>query len=128
MSAQSHAAQGLPRQPIPFILRYAPDGQWQGHILQCRILGQIIVVLKDEADIAAAESCPLLLVHSLQMMLASDDDLPFGGRLQSCQHIQKSRFSGTAAARNADKFTMQHRYVHAIQCTDSVSAHGIVFF
>ena len=41
VSAQSHAAQGLPRQPIPFILRYAPDGQWQRHILQCRVLGQL---------------------------------------------------------------------------------------
>ena len=126
MSAQSHAAQGLPRQPVPFILRYASDGQRQCHILQRRVLGQIIVVLKDEADIAAAELRPQFLVHSLQMMLTSNDDLTLRGRLKTCQHIQHGGLTGAAAACDTDKFALQHGHVHAIQRTDRVAADGVV--
>ena len=126
MSAQSHAAQGLPRQPVPFILRYASDGQWQGHILQCRVLGQVVVALEHKANIAAAEPCPLFLVHSLQMMLASDNDLTLRGRLKACQHIQHGGLTGAAAACDTDKFALQHGHVHAVQRTDRVAADGVV--
>ena len=128
MSPQSHAAQRLPRLPVPFSLRYAPDRQRQGHVLKSCILRQVVVALEHESDIAAAKLRPQLLVHGFQMVLTADDNLALGGRFQSRQHIQHGGLTGTTAARDADEFALQHGHIHAIQSTDRVAAHGIIFF
>ena len=62
------------------------------------------------------------------MVLAPEDDLTLGGRLQSRQHIQHGGLAGTAAARDADEFALPHGHVHAIQSTDCIAAHGIILF
>ena len=128
MLPQAHTAQRLPRLPVPFGLRYTTNSQRQCYVFQCRILGQIIVVLEHESDIAAAKLRPQLLVHGFQMVLTADDNLALGGRFQSRQHIQHGGLTGTTAARDADEFALQHGHIHAIQSTDRVAAHGIIFF
>ena len=52
--------------------------------------------------------------YGFQMVLAAEDDLTLGGRLQSRQHIQHGGLTGTAAARDADEFALPHGHIHAI--------------
>ena len=56
----------------------------------------------------------LVLIHFLQM-LSCYDNLALGGLLQSCQHVQHRRFTGTGGSHDRTELPAVNRQIHTVQ-------------
>ena len=121
---QTHQIQHLIGLLHPLFLRYATEHQRQRHIFHCVHGSQQIKGLENKAHMLPPELYQLVLVHFLQM-LSRYDNLALGGLLQSRQHVQHRRFTGTGGSHDGTKLSAVNRQIHTVQRTYLIFADPV---
>ena len=86
-----------------------------------------IVVLKDKADIAAAEDRQFFIVLLCQFV-APDDYAAGGGRIKSAHHVKQRGFAAAGGSHHGHKFALLHGKVHTVQSAGNVGFNAIILF
>ena len=111
---KSHKVQQFHGTLFSFLVRGACYEGRHHHIFQGSELGQKLVKLEDEADVAVAETCHAV-GGKVGNILACYDDTAFVGSVQSAYNLQQRGLASTAGTHDADHLALAHLQVDALE-------------
>ena len=85
-----------------------------------------VVILKDEANLSAAEDGQFLILEG-EDFLAVHLDAAAGRAVQSAEHMQQGGFAGAGGANDGNKLPFLHREVDAVQRVNFIFAGAVNF-
>ena len=111
---KSHKVQQFHSTLLSLLVRGACYEGRHHHIFQGCELGQELVKLEDEADVAVAETCHAV-GGKVGNILACYDDTAFVGPVQSTHNLQQRGLASTAGTHDADHLALAHLQVDALE-------------
>ena len=121
--AQAHKLQPLRGHCSRFGSVLPADPQRHGHVVQRAELGQQMVKLVHETQIAVAPQALLCRAQGGQQ-LALELHRALGGGIQPAQQMQQRAFARTRSAHDGQRFARTHLQVHPLQHGHIQTAFG----
>ena len=86
-----------------------------------------VVILKNEADVAAPKNSELFVILLCQFLVAHDHGSA-GGCIQSSHHVKQSGLAAAGGSNHRNKFSIVYRKIHAIKSTGNVWLCAVILF